>query len=271
MLKNKTILISGGAGSIGSELVRQLSGHNTVIAADQDETGVFDLANECRNVIPEIVNIRNFNRMAEVFDRHRPDIVFHCAAYKHLSRFEGIHYDELIETNINGTINIIKLCKKFGAKFIFISTDKAVNPTSLMGATKLIGEIITKRNGFVAVRFGNVMGSRGSVIPIWQKQMERGESLTVTDEKMERYFMTIPEACSLVIKASEIGKPGQVIILDMGKQVKLIDLARKIIEDARSSSEIKIIGAKEGEKLSEELMTDYEKSIAIKKDKFFVI
>lgn len=270
-MKNKQILITGAAGSIGSELTRQLSGHNTVIAVDQDETGIFDLANECRNVTPELVNIRNLNRMKEVFDRHHPDIVFHAAAYKHLSKFEGYHYDELVETNINGAINVIKLCKTYNAKFIFISTDKAVNPTSLMGATKLVGEIITKRNGFVAVRFGNVMGSRGSVIPIWQKQMAEGKPITVTDERMERYFMSIPEACQLVIKASEIGKPGEVIILDMGKQVKLLDLAKEIILKARSNSEIQITGAKEGEKLSEELMTEEEKSIAIKKDKFYVL
>lgn len=268
MVKNKTIFIIGAAGSIGSELSKQLLKNNKVIGIDQDETGLFNI----KGIIPEIANIRDFHRLEEIFEKYKPEIVFHAAAYKHLSHFENEHFSEVIDTNIQGTINILRLVKRFKIKkFIFISTDKAVNPTSLMGTTKLIGEIITKRNNYVVVRFGNVFGSRGSVIPIWQEQIERGEPITITDERMERYFMTIQEACSLVIKASEIGNGGEIFILDMGKRVKLIDLAHKILGELRTEGKIIITGIKEGEKLIEELMTEEEKSRAVKKDKFWII
>ena len=165
--------VIGAAGSIGSELCRQLK---KVVAIDQDESGIFDL----EGVVPEIANIRHKERLEELFDKHRPSIVYHAAAYKHLSRYEKEHSEELIMTNVIGTMNIVKLCNKYKAKLVFISTDKAVNPTSLMGTTKLLGEIIVKRAGGIVVRFGNVMGSRGSVLPIWEKQVKAGAPITIT-------------------------------------------------------------------------------------------
>ena len=263
--------MTGGAGSIGSELTRQLAKKNKVICLDQDETGVFDLKNEL-GIIPEIADIRNTRRLLDIFEKHRPQIVFHVAAYKHLSEFEGDHFEEIVDTNVIGTQNVIRAAKKIGVKkLVFISTDKAVNPTSLMGTTKLLGEIITKRSGYVVVRFGNVLGSRGSVIPIWLKQIQRGEPITVTDPRMERYFMTIEEACLLVIEAAKIGKSGETLILNMGKPIKIMDLARKILRDTKSNVSIKITGAKQGEKTTEELMTSEEKQRAVKKGKFYII
>lgn len=269
MAKPKVFVI-GGAGSIGSELVKQLSIKNDVIAIDIDETGLFDL--NTRKINPEIGNIRDYRRMRELFELYKPDIVFNAAAYKHLSHYEKENFSELIETNVNGMINVLRLVKEFKVKkFVFISTDKAVNPTSLMGTTKLIGEIMTRRCGHIAVRFGNVLGSRGSVIPIWQRQIEMGNAITVTDTKMERFFMSIQEACELVIEASKIGKGGEIFILDMGKPIKIIDLATKIIKESGRDIKIVITGAKQGEKLNEELMTQDEKLKSIKRGKLYVI
>lgn len=269
MAKHK-IFVLGGAGSIGSELVRQLSIKNDVVAIDIDESGLFDL--NLKRVTPEIGNIRDYNRMRELFEIYKPETVFHAAAYKHLSHYEKENFSEVITTNVIGTMNILRLVKEFKVKkFIFISTDKAVDPISLMGTTKLLGEIITRRCGHIAVRFGNVLGSRGSVIPIWQKQIEMGHAITVTDPRMERFFMSICEACELVIEASKVGKGGEIFILDMGKPIKIMDLATKIIKESGRDIKIMIIGAKQGEKLTEELMTEDEKKIAIKKDKFYVI
>lgn len=254
------ILVTGAAGSIGSELCRQLK---EVVAVDQDESGLFDL----EGVIPEIGNIRNRERMEEIFSKYKPTIVYHAAAYKHLSNFEKEHMEEIVLTNVIGTLNIIKLCQKYKAKLIFISTDKAVNPTSLMGTTKLLGEILVKRAGGIVVRFGNVMGSRGSVLPIWMKQVQQKKPITITDPNMKRFFMTIPQACELVIKATKIGKPGNVIILDMGEQKYIKDFAEQLFP----GYPIKYIGAKQGEKMEEELFTLDEKNNIIKKDKFFII
>lgn len=250
--------VIGAAGSIGSELCRQL---NNVVAIDQDESGIFDL----ENVIPEIGNIRSKERLSELFEKYKPKVVFHAAAYKHLSNYEREHMEEVVMTNVIGTLNIIKLCEKHKAKLVFISTDKAVNPTSLMGSTKLLGEIMVKRAGGVIVRFGNVMGSRGSVIPIWQKQFASRKPLTVTDPRMKRYWMTIPQACELVIKASKFKKG--TFILDMGEQRKVVDVANELFP----GYPIRFIGTKEGEKLEEELMTPSEKINSIKKGKFYEI
>jgi len=255
----KKIFVVGGAGSIGSELSRQLSKDNKVIVVDQDKF-------EEKDIISEVCNVTDYAGLEKLFEKHRPDVVIHAAAYKYVAQYEKEFYAEIIAININGTINLVKLSKKYNVdKFVYISTDKAVNPTSLMGTTKLVSEIITKRNGYVVVRFGNVIDSRGSVTQIWKKQVENGEPLTITDDRMERYFMSIPEACQLVIKASEIGKSGETLILDMGEPVKIIDMAK------RFSDNIKIIGAKQGEKLNEELMTENEKEKAIKKDKYWII
>jgi len=254
------IFVIGAAGSIGSELCRQLK---NVVAVDQDESGLFDLS----GVIPEIANIRNKERLEELFEKYRPNVVYHAAAYKHLSNYEREHMEEVVLTNVIGTLNIIKLCEKHRAKLVFISTDKAVNPTSLMGTTKLLGEIMVKRANGVVVRFGNVIGSRGSVIPIWEKQVVKNEPITITDPDMKRYFMSIPDAVKLVIKASK-AKGGQVMIMDMGEQEYITKVAERLFG---SDYPVKITGAKEGEKLEEELMTPDEQKRAIKKGNFYVI
>ena len=254
------IFCLGAAGSIGSELCRQLK---KVVAVDTDESGLFDLS----GVIPEIANIRNKERLEELFIKYRPKIVYHAAAYKHLSNYEREHMEEVVMTNVIGTLNIIKLCEKYKSKLVFISTDKAVNPTSLMGTTKLLGEVMVKRAGGVVVRFGNVIGSRGSVIPIWEKQVKEGKPITITDINMKRYFMTIPDAVKLVIKASK-AKGGQVMIMDMGEQEYITDVAERLFG---SDYPVNVIGAKEGEKLEEELMTEAENKNKIKKGKFFIV
>jgi FlaA1/EpsC-like NDP-sugar epimerase len=250
-------IVFGAAGSIGSELCRQLK---KVVGVDSDESGLFDL-----DVIPEIANIRNRERLEEIFIKYKPKVVFHAAAYKHLSNYEKEHLEEVVLTNVIGTLNIIKLCLKYKAKLVFISTDKAVNPTSLMGTTKLLGEIMVKRCGGVVVRFGNVVGSRGSVILKWQKQFSLNQPLTITDLRMKRYFMTIPDAVKLVIKASK--KKSGTYILDMGEQRYIKDVANELFPGYPQ----KIIGIKEGEKLEEELFTLEEKKRAIKKGKLYIL
>jgi FlaA1/EpsC-like NDP-sugar epimerase len=261
------ILVTGGAGSIGSELCRQLVKDNTVIGLDQDESSLFDLVQDV-NIIPEICNIRDYQKLDFIIDKYRPDIIYHCAAYKHLSRYEREHFGEIVDTNIGGTKNLLMLCQKYAIKkFIFISTDKAVNPTSLMGSTKLVGEIMTRRNGYTVVRFGNVMGSRGSVIPIWKKQADKGEPLSITEFEMKRFFMSIPDAVKLVIKASELPNGGKTIILNMGEQRFIKDIAKELFPN----SKLRRIGAKDGEKLEEVLMTEDEEKRAVKQGDFFII
>jgi FlaA1/EpsC-like NDP-sugar epimerase len=252
-------IVLGAAGSIGSELCRQLK---NVVAVDTDESGLFDL-----EATPEIANIRNRERLAELFEKYRPKVVYHAAAYKHLSNYEREHMEEIVLTNVIGTLNVIKLCEKYKTKLVFISTDKAVNPTSLMGTTKLLGEIMVKRAGGVVVRFGNVIGSRGSVIPIWEKQVRNNDPITITDPEMKRYFMTIPDAVKLVIEAGKKGKPGQTLILDMGEQRYITKVAEELFGDYP----VKITGTKEGEKLEEELMTPEENKRAIKKGNFYIL
>ena len=265
MLKNKRVLITGASGSIGSELTRQLCTKNKVLGVDYNETGIWDLKEELEiEVIPG--DIRDEKVLEEAF-KFKPQYVFHAAALKHVTPLE-IRPKDAVDTNIYPTLNLIRLCQLRNAKLIYISTDKAVNPSCIMGASKLFGEIATRNAGYIAVRFGNVMNSRGSVIPIWQKQLNQKRPLTVTDARMERFMMTIEEAVELVIKAAEEGKPGDLLVLDMGKQVKIIDIAKKILEESRGK--IKIIGARPGEKLTERLLTEDEEKRAIKKDKFWI-
>ncbi len=265
-MKNKRILITGIAGSIGSELARQLAPTNKVYGIDSNESGLYDLLGEI-NVQGRVGDIRDENTVRDIFSDFRPHVVFHAAAYKHVTPMEWTPL-EAIRTNILGLYNVLQFSKNYPVeKFVFISTDKAISPDSIMGATKRVGEIMVKNSGkgYVAVRFGNVLGSRGSVIPLWQRQLDKKQPITVTDERMERYFMTIEEACELVIRASELGEGGEIIVMDMGKQIKVLDLAKSI------TSHIKITGIRPGEKLSEKLMTVEEEARAVKKDKFFII
>lgn len=265
-MKNKRILITGCAGSIGSELLRQLCKENKIYGIDHNETGLFDIISEC-GVTGRVGDITDANTVRDVFSDFKPQVVYHAAARKHVTPMEQQPL-EAINTNVLGLYNVLQYSKIYPIeKFVFISTDKAVDPDSIMGATKRLGEIMVKNSGkgYVAVRFGNVLGSRGSVIPIWQRQIDKGLSITVTDKKMERYFMTIEEACELVIKAGNEGKGEEIYILDMGERVNVLELAKKL------TNKIKITGIRQGEKLIEKLMTAEEESRAVKKDKFWII
>ena len=270
----KRILITGGAGSIGSELVRQLAPKNKIFILDQNETATFDLREELKHkgywVHSRTGDIRDKDVVSDVFEDFKPQVVYHCAALKHVTPNEEYPI-EAIQTNIIGTYNVLNEAKRWECleKFVFISTDKAINAHSLMGATKRVGEIMVTNQGkgFVAVRFGNVLGSRGSLIPIWQAQHDKGLPITVTDKNMERYFMTIPEACALVIRATKEEKG--IVVLDMGKKVNIYDLALKVIKEARG--EVEVIGVRKGETLDEKLMTEEEEKRAIKKDNYYLI
>lgn len=278
MIRNKRILVTGGAGSIGSELVRQLAPKNKIFILDTNENQSFTLRERLRQqgywVHSRTGDIRNKATLADVFEDFKPQLVFHAAALKHVTPSEE-YPEEAVQTNIIGTLNVIAEAKKWECleKFVFISTDKVVNANCIMGITKLAAEGIVKRAGkqFVAVRFGNVMASQGSVLEIWQNQFDNGEPITLTDSNMERYMMTIPQACSLVIKAAENGKDGETWIMDMGKRVKVADLAEKIIELSGQDKEIRTIGIRPGETLDEKLMTSDEEAKAIKQGQFWII
>ncbi len=271
-------MITGGAGSIGSELVRQLAPQNKIFILDQNETGAFDLREELKQdgfwVHSRTGDIRDPAVLSDIFEDFKPQYVFHAAALKHVTPNEEYPL-EAIKTNILGTYNVMSEAKRWECleKFIFISTDKVINSNSIMGATKRVGEIMVKNQGkgFLVVRFGNVLGSRGSVIPLWQSQIDRGKPVTITDKRMTRYFMTIPEAVSLVLEASQRSKGGEVFILDMGKQVNILSIAKDILQKSGSSVGIKIIGRRPGETLDEKLMTLEEEKVAKKIGNFFVI
>lgn len=275
--KNETVLVTGGAGSIGSEIVRQLLNFNPkkVVIFDIDETELFNLQLELAKwkktkieIEIAVGDIREREGMEQLFKRHNPTILFHAAAYKHVPLME--HFpDQAIKTNIIGTYNLAKIAQKFGVKkFINISTDKAVNPANVMGATKRMAELICQgfnQNGktaYISVRFGNVLGSRGSVIPIFLKQIREGGPVTVTHPEVERYFMTIKEAVLLVFQATTMGKGGEVFVLDMGEPIKIVKLAETLIKlqgfIPYRDIPIKFTGLRPGEKLSEELLTPEE-------------
>lgn len=278
MIKGKRIIVFGGAGSIGSELVRQLAPHNKVFIFDQNETATFDLRTEMKDlgywVHSRTGDVRDITAVKDVFEDFKPQYVFQCAALKHVTPNEEYPL-EAIQTNILGTYNVMSEAKRWECleKMVFISTDKVVNAHCIMGITKLCAEGLIRRGGkqFVAVRFGNVLGSRGSVIPIWQRQMDVGKKLTVTDERMTRYMMTIPEAVKLVIEAGEKGKDGEVWILEMGKQINVLELALDVLQKAGKKPEVDLIGIREGETLDEKLMTIDEELKAIKRDNFYII
>ena len=272
MIKKKRVLITGVAGSIGSELARQLKKDYIIYGIDTNETGLFDLIGET-GIVGRVGDIREEFTVRDVFSDFKPGIVYHAAAYKHVTPMEWTPL-EAIKTNIIGTYNLIHYARVYEAKkFIFISTDKAVQSSSIMGATKRLGEIMCKNQGkgFMVVRFGNVLGSRGSVIPIWQRQMDKGQALTVTDREATRYMMTIEEACELVIKAANEGQGGEIYVLDMGKPVNVLSLAKQIVKEFRNDVPIEMIGLRPGEALHEKLMFNEEEKIAIKKDKYWVI
>jgi FlaA1/EpsC-like NDP-sugar epimerase len=278
-LKGKVILVSGAAGSIGSGLVGQIGNYEpkNIILLDQAESALYDLQQDLHakgTVFPfEIVigDIRNYDRLKRVFDFYQPEYVFHAAAYKHVPLMEN-NPSEAVLTNVKGTKNLVDLSLEFGVhKFVMISTDKAVNPTNVMGASKRVAEIYAQtknqlgKTKFVTTRFGNVLGSNGSVIPLFQKQIEQGGPLTITDERITRFFMTIPEACQLVLEAGSMGNGGEIFVFDMGKSVKILDLAKKMIQlsglEIGKDIEIKVTGLRPGEKLYEELLASEENSI----------
>ena len=277
---DKVVLVTGAAGSIGSEICRQLIQYKPkrIIMLDQAESPMYDLQFELKNNEPYkqavdsmefvIANVKDQARMEEVFERYRPQLVYHAAAYKHVPFMEENPY-EAIYVNVFGTKNVADLAIKYGTeKFVMISTDKAVNPTNVMGATKRMAEIYiqsrsTDRTHFVTTRFGNVLGSNGSVIPLFKKQLAAGGPLTVTHKDIIRYFMTIPEACSLVLEAGAMGEGGDIFVFDMGKPVKIYDMAKKMIQlSGRTNIEIKEIGLRPGEKLYEELLATKENNIS---------
>lgn len=277
-LRGQTILITGAAGSIGSGMVRQIAAFepSQLILLDQAESPLYDLQNALRDEFPglsfEVVvgDIRSIERMENVFRSFSPYFVFHAAAYKHVPLMEG-NPSEAVLTNVLGTKNLVDLAVKYKVfKFVMISTDKAVNPTNVMGASKRIAEIYaqnaTGQTKFITTRFGNVLGSNGSVIPLFQRQLDQGGPLTVTDERITRYFMTIPEACQLVLEAGAMGEGGEIFVFDMGESVKIIDLAKKMIQlsglTLGKDIEIKITGLRPGEKLYEELLAKEENTLA---------
>ena len=278
----KIIMVTGAAGSIGSEIVRQLLSYqpSKLLMVDQAESALFDLmfdlnANkEYKKHIalayPIIADINDFVRMKRLFELYKPEIVFHASAYKHVPLMEENPYEAIL-VNIFGTKTIADLSLEYGVrKFVMVSTDKAVNPTNVMGATKRIAEIYTQSlsndsTHFITTRFGNVLGSSGSVIPIFRKQIEQGGPITLTHKDIIRYFMTIPEACNLVLEAGVMGNGGEILVFDMGKPVKIYDLAKKMIRLSgfEPEKDIKIVetGLRPGEKLFEELLTAHENTI----------
>lgn len=276
-LKGKTVLVSGAAGSIGSEIVRKLSEHDAslIICVDFSESALYDLEQELTRKHPQLdyrfilTDIRNEQLMKNIFEEYQPSFVYHAAAYKHVPLMEQFPW-EAVQTNVFGTYSIAKLAVKYKAeKFVFISSDKAVNPTSVMGATKRLAEIIIqsfastfKSTCFVVTRFGNVLGSNGSVVPLFKKQIQAGGPVTVTHPEMVRFFMTIPEACQLVLEASVMADGGEVFVFDMGEPVKIVDLARNMIRLAGYIPDVDIkiqfIGERPGEKLYEEVFSENE-------------
>lgn len=287
-IKDKVVLVTGGGGSIGSELCRQIANFNPkrLLILDIYENNVYELQNELKYSFPElnqhtiIASVRDKARLKKVFNEFKPEIIFHAAAHKHVPLMEE-NSEEAIKNNVVGTLNVAECADMFNIeKFVLISTDKAVNPTNIMGATKRLCEMIVQamnkksKTEFVAVRFGNVLGSNGSVIPLFNKQIKNGGPVTLTHKDITRYFMIIPEAAQLVLQAGAYAKGGEIFVLDMGSPVKIYDLAKKLIKlsgyEPNKDIEIKVTGLRPGEKLYEELLMDEEGLTETGHEKIFI-
>ncbi|MPQ46442.1 NAD-dependent epimerase/dehydratase family protein [Marinifilum sp. N1E240] len=288
-VNNKTVLVTGAAGSIGSEMVRQIARFNpkSIVLFDQAESPLYDVELSLKEELgfynAEIVigDVRDLERTRRMFDEFKPDLVYHAAAYKHVPMMEN-NPSEAIKTNVLGTKNVADLSLEFGVeRFVMVSTDKAVNPTNVMGASKRIAEIYTQSlnhpgcpTHFITTRFGNVLGSNGSVIPRFKAQIDKGGPVTVTHPEITRYFMTIPEACQLVMQAGAIGKGGKIFIFDMGKSVKIVDLAYKMIKlsglKLGTDIQVQFTGLRPGEKLYEELLNVKENTVPTKHPRIMI-
>lgn len=285
LIENKVVFVTGGAGSIGSELSRQIAKFNPkkLVTIDVNENDIYFLELELKrrypnlDLVSEICNIREEEKVDFLFNKYRPNVVFHAAAHKHVPLMEH-NPEEAIKNNIFGTKKVAECADKYGVeRMVLISTDKAVNPTNLMGASKRACELViehmnkvSKNTKFMAVRFGNVLGSNGSVIPIFKKLIEEGKNLTLTHRDITRYFMTIPEAAQLVIEAGSLGNGGEIFILDMGKPVRIYDLAKRMIKLSNANVGIDVVGLRPGEKLFEELLYDVNSAIKTDNKKIFI-
>jgi FlaA1/EpsC-like NDP-sugar epimerase len=277
LLSGQTVLVTGAGGSIGSELCRQVArfGVARLVCVDVSEFGVYQLEQELREANPQMqasyytANVRERERLLAIAQKHRPAVVFHAAAYKHVPLMEELNEIEALRTNVLGTLNAARVAGECGARrFVMISTDKAVNPTNVMGASKRLAELVVQAvaaeypgTQYVSVRFGNVLGSSGSVVPLFTAQIARGGPVTVTHPEIVRYFMTIPEAAQLVLQAGLMGRSGQIFVLDMGEPMKIVELARMLIRlSGKTEQEIPVTytGLRPGEKLYEELLADDE-------------
>ena len=284
-IQDKIVFVTGGGGSIGSELINQIAKYNPkkIINIEINENASYLMELELKRKYPyldyktEIASVRDLDKLDMLFNKYKPEILFHTAAHKHVPLMEN-NPEEAIKNNIFGTKNVAECCLKYKLEsVVLISTDKAVNPTNVMGATKRVCEMIFQKYSekdsntkFMAVRFGNVLGSNGSVIPIFSKLIEEGKNLTLTHKDIIRYFMTIPEAAQLVIEAATIGKGGEILILDMGEPVKIYDLAKNMIKLSGSNVGIDIVGLRPGEKLFEELLYDVNSSEKTSNNKIFI-
>jgi FlaA1/EpsC-like NDP-sugar epimerase len=290
-VEGKTVLVTGAAGSIGSEIARQLSFYKlkNLILIDHAESPLYDIEQELKesyqtkktiNPICEVANVKDRYRMDTIFDNYRPEIVYHAAAYKHVPIIEKSPYEGIF-VNVFGTRIVADTAIRYNAeRFVMVSTDKAVNPTNVMGATKRVAELYTQslnelgKTKFIATRFGNVLGSNGSVVPLFRKQIENGGPITVTHEEITRYFMTIPEACNLVLEAGAMGVGGEVFVFDMGEPVKILDMAKKMVRlsglELNKDIYIEITGLRPGEKLYEELLTSSETTLPTHHPKIMV-
>jgi len=287
LVRGATVLVTGAGGSIGSEICRQVAnlGARELILLGHGENSLFDIHNELRDarplveLVPVVADIRDAGRIGRVFDTYRPTVVFHAAAHKHVPLME-LNPEEAVTNNVLGTRNVLAAAEATGVeRFVFISTDKAVNPINVMGATKLLAEALVHESAaqtglpFVSVRFGNVLASRGSVVPLFRAQIEKGGPVTVTHPEMTRYFMTIPEAVQLVLQAAALGMGGETFLLDMGEPVKIVDLAKDLVQlsglEVGKDIDIVFTGLRPGEKLFEELYSSVEEFERTEHEKVF--